>query len=108
MAFGPSPSQYRPAGPDPHTVASARRAARISCFSTIGTLGAPLVVVIYKPAMSLAALLAFGCFALGVSSGLYALTQVRRCGREGILLPALLGLLMNALIVAFGVWSRRH
>ena len=39
-------------------------------------------------------------YLFGLISGIYALTRVRQFGRQGILAPAIVGVVLNSLIVA--------
>jgi hypothetical protein len=45
-------------------------------------------------------MLADGQLRIGLISGIYALTQVRKFGPQGIRTPAIVGVVLNALIVA--------
>ena len=44
-----------------------------------------------------------GCCIIGLAAGLYALTKVRAVGREGVLVPALVGVVLNALLLCIMV-----
>jgi hypothetical protein len=44
-----------------------------------------------------------GCCVIGLAAGFYALTKVRAVGREGVLMPALVGVVFNALLLCIMV-----
>jgi ABC-type glycerol-3-phosphate transport system permease component len=46
-----------------------------------------------------------GCVVIGLAAGIYALTRVRRVGADGVLTPALIGTVLNALFVAIMVYA---
>lgn len=85
---------------------NARRYARASWMYTLLVL--PLGAcgntngALFKLAISI-----FGCLILLAAIGLaiYALTQVRRRGRKGLLVPAVVTLVANALMVGLAVWG---
>ena len=44
-----------------------------------------------------------GCCIIGLAAGIYALARVRSVGREGVLAPALVGTVLNALLLCIMV-----
>jgi glycerol uptake facilitator-like aquaporin len=42
----------------------------------------------------------YGLYAFGLVLGVYALTTVRKLGRKGVLIPAVIGILINGLLLA--------
>jgi ABC-type maltose transport system permease subunit len=44
-----------------------------------------------------------GCCVIGLAAGTYALSKVRSVGREGVLTPALIGTVLNALFLGMMV-----
>jgi ABC-type glycerol-3-phosphate transport system permease component len=93
-----------PVSPPGVAPSRAQQAARASWM-------APLVVIIFnfllknaRLANSSAASLVIAVFSLflyvaGLSFAVYALSQVRTAGRQGVLVPAIVGLLLNGLFL---------
>ena len=61
--------------------------------STRGNAAAGLFVALFQLLL----------IAAGVGCGIYALTGVKRVGKEGIVVPAMIGLMMNALIILLNI-----
>ena len=100
----------QPAGPSKQSAQTAAKASWIAVLVPIGVRFAmqsstreagPNAWMV----ATLSVVLTVVCCLIGIGAGAYALAKVRSVGREGVLTPALIGTVLNGLILAIMVFA---